>query len=122
MSIKENSMTRNYDGLFILNTAGKEETSKDLVEKLEKDIQQAGGKTNKIERLDKRTFARIAGNVDSGYYVNIGFEMAPEKLVAFRDKLKLDEDVFRVIFFKTEEGVIKSVESKEKKNKAKAKA
>jgi ribosomal protein S6 len=106
-------MTRNYEGLFILNTAGKEESSKDLIEKLEKDIQQAGGKTTKIERMDKRTFARIAHEIDSGYYVNIGFEMAPEKLSVFRDKLRLDQDVFRAVFFQSEKPY-KSKKSKEK--------
>lgn len=103
MSEKKNSMTRNYEGLFILNTAGKEESSKDIIEKLEKEIQSSGGKTNKIERMEKRQFARIAHDIDSGYFVNIGFAMTPEKLAGFRDKLKLDEDVFRAVFFKIEE-------------------
>ena len=94
-------MLRTYEGLFILNTAGKEENSKELVEKVEKEIQLAGGKTSKVERMDKRSFARIAHQVDSGYYVNIVFDMAPESLIAFRNKLKLDEDVFRAFFLKT---------------------
>lgn len=89
---------RTYEGLFILNTAGKEESAKDLVEKVEKDIQSVGGKTVKIERMDKRPFARVAQHMDSGYYVNFVFEMAPEKLTVLREKFKLDEDVFRVMF------------------------
>ena len=93
-------MLRTYEGLFILNTAGKEENSKDLVEKVEKEIQLAGGKTSKVERMDKRPFARIARQVDSGYYVNIVFDMAPESLIAFRNKLKLEGDVFRTIFLR----------------------
>lgn len=93
-------MPRNYEGLFILNTAGKEENSKDLVEKIEKEILSAGGKTHKVERMDKRPFARVAHQLDSGYYVNIGFEMEAEKLEGFRGKLKLDADVFRVLFLR----------------------
>ncbi len=95
-------MLRNYEGLFILNTQGKEETSKDLIEKLEKDIQAAGGKIQKVERMEKRSFARVAHAIDSGYYVNIGFEMTAEHLTAFRNKLRHDEDIFRVIFFHPE--------------------
>ena len=94
-------MTRTYEGLFILNTAGKEEGSKELVEKLEKEIQAAGGKPLKVERMDKRPFARVAHGVDSGYYVNIVFDMTPEKLAAFRARLKLDEDVFRAVFLRS---------------------
>jgi len=94
-------MTRAYEGLFILNTTGKEEGGKELVENLEKEIQTAGGKLSKIERMDKRPFARVARNLDSGYYVNIVFEMTPEKLAAFRNKLKLDENVFRFMFLRS---------------------
>jgi len=93
-------MERRYEALFILNTSGKEENSKELVEKTEKEIQLAGGKIFKVERMDKRPFARVAHQLDAGYYVNIGFEMMPEKLAAFREKLKLDKDVFRVMFVK----------------------
>ena len=98
-------MTQTYEGLFILNTAGKEENSKELVEKVEKEIQTAGGKTTKVERMDKRPFARITHHLDSGYYVNIIFEMTPEKLAVFRNKLKLDEDVFRVLFLRSKSQV-----------------
>ncbi len=92
-------MERTYEGLFILDTSGKEEGSKELVENLEKEIQKAGGKTLKIERLDKRPFARVAHKLDAGYYVNIVFDMEPDKLAGFRGKLKLDESVFRAVFF-----------------------
>jgi ribosomal protein S6 len=91
-------MTRTYEGLFILNTAGKEESGKELVEKIEKEIQTNGGKPLKVERMDKRPFARVAHAIDSGYYVNIVFDMESDKLQAFRSKLKLSEDVFRVLF------------------------
>lgn len=91
--------TQTYEGLFILNSAGKEESVREMIEKLEKDIQKAGGKPVKVERMDKRPFARVARKVDSGYYVNVIFEMAPQSLSSFRSKLKLDEDVFRSMIF-----------------------
>lgn len=91
--------TKTYEGLFILNTAGKEENVREMIEKLEQGIQTAGGKPVKVERMEKRPFARVARKLDAGYYVNIVFEMAPDRLSAFRSKLKLDEDVFRSMFF-----------------------
>jgi small subunit ribosomal protein S6 len=96
-------MTRKYEGLFILNTAGKEEGAKELVEKVEKEIQNGGGKINKVERMDKRPFARMPGSLDSGYYVNIVFNLDPEKLPALTNKFKLDEDIYRVMFLRPEE-------------------
>ena len=95
-------MAHTYEGLFILNTSGKEESSKELIEKIEKEIQAVGGKANKIERMDKRPFARVAHDVDSGYYVNIVFEMESAQLDALRAKLAQDEDVFRVMFLRSQ--------------------
>ena len=91
--------TKTYEGLFILNTAGKEENVREMIEKLEQGIQATGGKTIKVERMEKRPFARVARKLDSGYYVNIVFEMAPNQLSTFRSKLGLDEEVFRSMFF-----------------------
>lgn len=96
---EQQKTTQTYEGLFILNTAGKEENVREMIEKLEKDIQKAGGKPLKVERMEKRPFARVARKLDAGYYVNIVFEMVPDQLAAFRSKLKLDEDVFRSMFF-----------------------
>ncbi|MDD2710129.1 MAG: 30S ribosomal protein S6 [Verrucomicrobiae bacterium] len=95
-------MRKSYEGLFILNTAGREESSKDIIEKLEKEIQGFGGKSSKVERMDKRPFARIAHKVESGYYVNIVFDIEPAKLPALRAKLKLEDDVFRMLFLRSE--------------------
>ena len=94
-------MLRKYEGLFILNVAGKEESAKELVEKLEKEIQGAQGKINKVERMDKRPFARVAHYLYTGYYVNIVFDMTADNLSSLRSKLKLDEDVFRVMFLRS---------------------
>ena len=52
--------TKTYEGLFILNTAGKEENVREMIEKLEQGIQATGGKTIKVERMEKRPFARVA--------------------------------------------------------------
>ncbi len=93
-------MAHTYEGLFILNTTGKEESSKELIEKIEKEIQTVGGTISKIERMDKRPFARVAHDLDSGYYVNIVFDVEPVQLDVLRAKLKLDDDVFRVVFMR----------------------
>ena len=94
-------MRRTYEALFILKTSGKEENSKELIEKVEKEIQLAGGEVVKIERMDKRPFARVAQQLDSGYFVNIGFQMTSQQLDALQNKLKLDDDVFRMMALRT---------------------
>ena len=71
---------KTYEGLFILDTAGKEEVSKELMDKLQKSIEHAGGRVDKVQRMGIRPFARDTRKRTSGFYVNFVFD-APPKLV-----------------------------------------
>ncbi|NBV25528.1 MAG: 30S ribosomal protein S6 [Proteobacteria bacterium] len=88
-----------YEGLFILNTAGKEEGVTDLIEKVRSEINAAGGKVETVQKMDKRPFARVADKKhSSGFYVNVIFEAAPGAIAPLRSKFALSADVFRVSF------------------------
>jgi ribosomal protein S6 len=86
---------KTYEGLFILDTGGNEEVSKELVDKLQKSIEHAGGRVDKVQRMGARPFARDTRKRTSGYYVNFVFD-APSKTIAELDaKLHLETEVFR---------------------------
>jgi ribosomal protein S6 len=86
---------KTYEGLFILDTGGKEEVSKELVDKLQKNIEHAGGRVDKVQRMGARPFARDTRKRSSGFYVNFIFD-APSKTIAELDtKLHLETEVFR---------------------------
>jgi small subunit ribosomal protein S6 len=86
---------KTYEGLFILDTGGKEEVSKELVDKLQKSIENAGGRVDKVQRLGARPFARDTRKRTSGFYVNFVFD-APSTTIAELDaKLHLETEVFR---------------------------
>jgi ribosomal protein S6 len=90
---------KRYEGLFILNTAGKEEGVKDALDKISAEISTAGGKVETVQKMDKKSFARIADKKHSaGFYANIIFAGAPSIISQLRTKFGLSEDVFRVIF------------------------
>ena len=90
---------KKYEGLFILNTAGKEENIKELIDKLSEEITGQGGKVETVQKMDKRNFSRIADKkVTSGFYVNIIFEAEPKAIAPLRTKLGLNEDIYRVLF------------------------
>ena len=90
---------KRYEGLFILNTAAKEESIKDIIEHIEKDIVAAGGKVETVQKMDKRPFSRIADKkYTSGFYVNVIFEAGPVVVNQLRQKFGLSNDVFRVLF------------------------
>ena len=90
---------KKYEGLFILNTSGKEEGIKDTIDKISAEIAAAGGTVETVQKMDKRTFSRVANKrFTSGFYVNYIFELEPASLVQLRNRFVLNEDVFRVLF------------------------
>jgi len=90
---------KRYEGLFILNTAGKEEGIRDAIDKISSEITAAGGKVETVQKMDKKNYARVADKkFAAGFYVNIIFTIAPTVLAALRNRFVLNEEVFRVLF------------------------
>ncbi len=89
---------KRYEGLFILNTAGQEDTIQDIVDKLSTDITEAGGKVEAVQKMDKRQFARVASKKhQDGFYVNVIFEAEGNISKALHEKYALDSTVFRML-------------------------
>ena len=90
---------KKYEGLFILDTAGKEEGIKDVLDKISSEITAAGGKVETVQMMDKRNFTRVVDRRHhSGFYVNFIFEIAPDAVNHLRQRFDLNEEVFRVLF------------------------
>ncbi|HEY5913846.1 MAG TPA: 30S ribosomal protein S6 [Verrucomicrobiae bacterium] len=92
---------KRYEGLFILDTAGKEETVKDTIDKISAEITAAGGKVETVQKMDKRAFARVPDKkYNAGFYVNVIFEGQPAILDQLKHRFAMNGDVFRVLFSK----------------------
>ncbi|MDB6111442.1 MAG: small subunit ribosomal protein [Pedosphaera sp.] len=90
---------KRYEGLFILNTAGKEEAIKETIDKLSTEITGLGGKVETVQKMDKRNFTRVADKRhSSGFYVNVIFECLPAVIAQLQSRFALNSDVFRVMF------------------------
>ena len=90
---------KRYEGLFILDTAGKEETIKDTIDKVSAEITALGGKVETVQKMDKRSFARVADKkFTGGFYVNIIFEAQPAVVGQLKTRFTMNPDVFRVLF------------------------
>jgi ribosomal protein S6 len=90
---------KRYEGLFILNTAGKEEGIKEAIDKISAEITALGGRVDTVQKMDKRPFSRVADKKHTaGFYVNIIFEAEPSVLNQLRTRFDLNDDVFRVMF------------------------
>jgi ribosomal protein S6 len=89
---------KKYEGLFILNTAGREEGIKELIDKITAEIAAVGGKVETVQKMDKRSFARAATKkVTAGFYVNVIFLCDPKAIPQLRTRFTLNEEIFRVL-------------------------
>ena len=90
---------KRYEGLFILETAAKEEGIKDAIDKISAEITNLGGKVETVQKMDKKSYAGLANKKHSaGFYVNIIFEGGPTLLDQLKHRFAMNEDVFRVLF------------------------
>jgi small subunit ribosomal protein S6 len=90
---------KRYEGLFILNIAGREEGLKDVLDKVSAEITAVGGKVETVQKMDKKAFARVADNkFNSGFYANVIFDATPESVAQLQTKFALNDEVFRVLF------------------------
>jgi len=90
---------KKYEGLFILNLAGREEGVKDALDKISGDITAVGGKIETVQKMERKAFARIADKRHaSGFYANVIFDAAPDMIAQLQKKFALNEEVFRVLF------------------------
>ncbi len=89
---------KRYEGLFILDTAGKEEGVKDTVDKISADIAELGGRVETVQKMDKKNFSRVADKRHpAGFYVNIIFEGQPALLEQLKRRYAMNPDVFRIL-------------------------
>jgi small subunit ribosomal protein S6 len=88
-------MKNRYEALLVLNAQGKEDTVKEVIDRLESEFQKEGAQIEQVQKMDKRQFSYVAGPLDSGYYVNFVFNADPGLITKLRSKFKLDPEVYR---------------------------
>src|SRR5437762_11709862 len=88
-------MTRRYEALLVLNAQGKEDSVREIIERLESEFQKEGAEVEQVQKMDKRQFSYMAGPLDSGFYVNFVFHADPQLITKLRSKFKLDPEVYR---------------------------
>ncbi len=84
---------KRYEALLALDTRGKEDTTKETIERLEKVIAAEGASIEQVQRLEKRELAYESQHTKSAYFVNFIFEAEPATIDKLQKKLKLDDDV-----------------------------
>ena len=80
-------MKKRYEALLALSTRGKEESVKEIIERLEKTFAAEGAAIEQVQRFEKRELAYELKHLTSAYFVNFIFEAEPQLVE------KLDDDV-----------------------------
>ena len=88
---------KQYEGLFILDTQDSAEGVDAIIKAVDELIGKSGGKVLNEQKMDRRSFARVANKKNSGgFYVNLVFEMEPGGLEEFRTAIRKRPEVFRL--------------------------
>jgi len=87
-------MRNRYEALLVLNTQAREDTVKEIIDRLESEFQQEGAQIEQVQKMDKRQFSYVAGRLSAGYYVNFVFNADPQLIAKLRSKFKLDPEVY----------------------------
>ena len=91
-----NSNSRNYRASFILDNRGREETIDQLVEGVKKVIAEVKGEVTAVENIGRKDFARVTDKRLAGaHYVQINFTAPPDAPAHLREKLRLNNSVYR---------------------------
>ena len=88
-------MKNRYEALLVLNTQGKEDTVKDIVDRLESELKKEGAEIEQVQKMDKSQFSYQAGELDAGHFVNFIFHADAQLITKLRSKFKLDSEVYR---------------------------
>ena len=87
-----------------MNTAGREESVKDALDKIFAEISAAGGKVETVQKMDRKHFARVSNKKhNAGFYANIIFNGTPAIISQLNSRFSLNEEVFRVLFTQSPE-------------------
>ena len=96
-------MKHRYEALLVLNTQGREDTVKEITDRLESEFQREGAQIEQVQKMDKRQFSYAAGPLSAGYYVNFVFNAEAQSIAKLRSKFKLDPEIYRQSYQRLQE-------------------
>lgn len=90
-----------YEGMFIFAEDVDGDSVDSAITKVRGEIEALGGKVISNTRLGRKSFARPMQKVEGGQYAVISFELEAGQVDPFKERLKLNDEVFRAQFVRT---------------------
>jgi small subunit ribosomal protein S6 len=88
-------MKHRYEALLVLNTQGREDTLKEVIDRLESEFQREGAQDRTSAENGQAPVFLRGRTAHAGYYVNFVFNAEPQSIAKLRSKFKLDPEVYR---------------------------
>lgn len=87
---------RNYRATFILDNRGREDSVEQIIDGVKKEIAAVDGEVSNVETLGRRDFARVTDrNLPGATYVQIAFSAPSTGPAALKERLRLNNTVYR---------------------------
>ena len=88
----------NYRASIILDVRGYSEPTETIIAKLTDTLKGLEGKVSEVKNLGQKDFVRVTDRKNpNGVYVQIEFSAPASAPVAFREKLRLDKTIKRIL-------------------------
>jgi len=101
--MKETTMIRQYETLFIIRPNLSEEETKKVISTFSSLIENNEGKINLLKEIGIRDLATEFKKHTKGFYVQCQFDATPKTLDAINGNFRISEDVIRYMTLKLEE-------------------
>ena len=98
MTATATTANRTYRASFILDNRGKEDSIDQIIDVVKSEIAAIHGEVSAVENLGKRDFIRVTDRkMTSGTYVQIAFSGPATAPAALRERLRLNNSVYRTL-------------------------
>jgi ribosomal protein S6 len=87
---------RKYEALFILSNTVSDEQLETKIEQISSEIVKLGGNVQAATRMGRITFARPIAKKEVGIYVQLVFQMEPDKIKSLHERYRHNEDLIRL--------------------------
>jgi ribosomal protein S6 len=93
-----------YEAVCVLSDSLKVEALDGACAGLTAEIEKLGGHVTNEKRTGMRNLARPTTRARSGHWVELAFELEPDRVAPLRERFKLNELLLRVMIVRAKEG------------------
>jgi len=90
---------KTYEAVFILDEKKFDDGGEAFSQRVGEDISKLGGSLKNRDNMGRRQFARPIGKHTAGLYWDLVLDLPADKVTAFEDLYRLNEDVLRMQVF-----------------------